>query len=64
MTAFDAPNVAHLTPSQKDRKDDPSVDLPAAKRLLEFPPLTSTAETGPGISAPEPTGTQVAFSKL
>jgi hypothetical protein len=56
--------VAHFVPFQKDKKDVPSVVLPAAKTLLEFPLLTSTACTGPGISEPVPTANHVALGRL
>ena len=58
------PKAVHFTPSQNVKNEVPSEDLPAAKRLLEFPLFTSTASTGPGISEPEPTATQVALEKL
>lgn len=38
--------------------------FPAAKMLLEFAELTSSAVTGPGISAPDPTDAHDKFEKL
>lgn len=51
-----------VNPFQKDKYDVvPSVDFPAAKILLEFPALTSTAVTGPGRSLSLPNRVQVLF---
>lgn len=53
-----------MIPFQNDKKGDPSKDLPAIKRLLELPLLTSNASTGPGISELEPTAFHVALATL
>jgi hypothetical protein len=39
-------------------------DRPAAKMLLAFPPLTSTAVTGPGSCSGVPSAVHVVFEKL
>lgn len=59
-----APRLAHFAPFQKERKEVPSVVLPAAKTLLEFLLLTSTACIGPGISEPVPTDSHVELERL
>jgi hypothetical protein len=55
------PRAVHEAPFQTEKKVELSPDLPATKILLTFPPLTSSAVTGPG--SPDPTGNQVLFSK-
>ena len=51
-----------VNPFQNDKYDVvPFVDFPAAKMLLEFPALTSTAVTGPGRSLSLPNRVQVLF---
>ena len=51
-----------VNPFQKDKYDVvPFVDFPAAKILLEFPALTSTAVIGPGRSLSLPNRVQVLF---